>query len=57
MAPSRWFRDVAAASIARIDAGLRNPPPFTLRLLEGFVNGKIGISTGFYRFSSVFFGF
>ena len=33
--------------IARIDAGLRNPTPFTLRLLKHFVNGKTGISTGF----------
>jgi hypothetical protein len=31
-----------------------NPPPFTLRLLRGFVNSKSPVSTGFFRFSPVF---
>jgi hypothetical protein len=33
-----------------------NPPPFTLRLFEGFVNSKSRVSTGFLGFSSVFLG-
>jgi len=45
------------ARIASIHAGLRNPTPFTLRLLNIFVNGKTAISTGFLKISSVFFGF
>jgi hypothetical protein len=31
-----------------------NPPPFTLRLLKGFVNSKSQVSTGFLGFSSGF---
>jgi hypothetical protein len=34
-----------------------NPPPFTLRLLEGFVNSKSPVSTGFCGFSLVYLGF
>jgi hypothetical protein len=38
-----------------IHAGIqKNLPPFTLRLFEGFVNGKSGISTGFFGFFGIF---
>jgi hypothetical protein len=35
----------------------KNPPPFTLRLLNAFVNSKSRVSTGFLRFSLSFPGF
>ncbi|HTD54874.1 MAG TPA: hypothetical protein VK670_05800, partial [Silvibacterium sp.] len=35
----------------------RTPPPFTLRLLEPFVNRKRAVSTGFYGFLLGFPGF
>jgi hypothetical protein len=34
-----------------------NPPPFTLRLFNGFVNSKRRVSTGFCGFPRVFWVF
>ncbi|HLI03962.1 MAG TPA: hypothetical protein VKU93_06790 [Terracidiphilus sp.] len=47
----------AVLTNASVYAACKNLPPFTLRLAEGFVNGKTTVSTGFFVFLPVFAGF